>query len=323
VNGVVLLAAEGRPPAGAPNLTLAVVLALLSACAFAVSTVVQHRAATVAGQDLPEGAVLRLVGKLVRNRAWIGGQAAALSGFLLHAAALKFGPVVVVQPLLSGGLVISLALGALVDRRHPDRLLPERGQWIAAGVVAVALGLFVVSARPDHGGAFARPAPLLVCLGAAAAVMLLAALWALRPAAPHKALALGLGAGFGFGMTGLLLKDVVAHPPGELLTSWTTYVLLLSGAASITFAQWAYQSGALIECLPVMAVLEPLVAVGLAAPVYGERLAPGFLATTGQVVGVVGLVAGVAVLARRTAARDATGVPLAVPAPAPAPPPHH
>jgi drug/metabolite transporter (DMT)-like permease len=319
VNGVVLLAAEGPAPGGPPNLGLAVALALLSACAFAVSTVVQHRAATVAGQDLPQGAVLRLVGKLVRNRSWIAGQAAALAGFLLHAAALKFGPVVVVQPLLSGGLVISLALGALVDRRHPDRLLPERGQWIAAAVVAVTLGLFVVSARPDHGGPFARPGPLVVCLAVAAGVMVLASLWALRPGARHKALALGIGAGFGFGMTGLLLKDVVAHPPGELLTSWTTYVLLASGAASITFAQWAYQSGALIECLPVMAVLEPLVAVGLAAPVYGERLAPGFAATTGQVVGVVGLVVGVAVLARRTAARDSTGVPLGVPAPAPAP----
>lgn len=318
---VEVLAAAGPPPGAPPNLMLSVLLALLSACAFAVSTVVQHRAATVAGQDLPQGAVLRLVGKLVRNKAWIGGQAAALTGFCLHAAALKFGPVVVVQPLLSGGLVISLALGALVDRRHPDRLLPEKGQWIAAGVVALTLGLFVVSARPDHGGAYARPGPLMICVGAAATVMVLGALWALRPGATHKALVLGLGAGFGFGITGLLLKDVVAHPPGELLTSWTTYLLLASGAASITFAQWAYQSGQLIECLPVMAILEPLVAVGLAAPVYGERLAPGFLATTGQVVGVVGLVVGVAVLARRTAARETTAVPLAVPAPAPAPPP--
>lgn len=314
--------AEDGSSAMAAQLPLAIALALLSACAFAVSTVVQHRAATTAGEDLPEGAVLHLVGKLVRNRAWIGGQAAALCGFLLHGSALKFGPVVVVQPLLSGGLVISLALGALIDRRHPGRMLPERGQWIAAGVVAVALGLFVVSARPEHGSSFARAAPLFICVGGAVSLMVLAALWALRPRAPHKALALGIAAGGGFGITGLLLKDVVAHPPAELLSSWTTYVLLASGAASITFAQWAYQSGVLIECLPAMAVLEPLVAVGLAAPVYGERLAPGLLPTAGQVVGVVGLVVGVAVLARRTAAREVSGVvPLVVPAPAP--PPRH
>ncbi len=137
---VEVLAAAGPHRGGSPNLALSVLLALLSACAFAVSTVVQHRAATVAGQDLPQGAGCAVVGKLVRNKAWIGGQAAALTGFCLHAAALKFGPVVVVQPLLSGGLVISLALGALVDRRHPDRLLPEKGQWIAAGVVALTLG---------------------------------------------------------------------------------------------------------------------------------------------------------------------------------------
>ncbi len=318
---VQLLAAQGPPPGAEPMLGLSVLLALLSACAFAVSTVVQHRAATTAGEDLPEGAVLRLVGKLVRNRAWIAGQGAALCGFLLHAAALKFGPVVVVQPLLSGGLVISLALGALIDRRHADRMLPEKGQWIAAGMVAVTLGLFVVSARPLHGSSFADPSALLWCVGGAALLMVGAALWALRPKAPHKALALGLAAGGGFGITGLLLKDVVAHHPADLLTSWTTYLLLTSGAASIVFAQWAYQSGGLIECLPVMAVLEPLVAVGLAAPVYGERLAPGLLATSGQVVGVVGLVVGVAVLARRTAARETSGVPLAVPAPAPAPRP--
>ena len=168
---VQLLAAQGPPPGAAPNLGLAVLLALLSACAFAVSTVVQHRAATAAGEDLPQGAVLRLVGKLVRNRAWIAGQGAALAGFLLHAAALKFGPVVVVQPLLSGGLVISLALGAVVDRRHADRVLPERGQWIAAGVVAVTLGLFVVSAMPRHGSSYADPTALLACAGGAALLM--------------------------------------------------------------------------------------------------------------------------------------------------------
>ncbi|MQA34292.1 DMT family transporter [Modestobacter roseus] len=297
-------------------MTAAILLALLSACAFATSTVVQHRCATSAGESLPDGAVLRLVGRLVRHRGWLMGQVAALVGFLLHAAALTFGPVVIVQPLLSGGLVLSLALGALIDRRHPERTLPDRGQWVAAALVVLALAVFVVSAKPDHGSEFADPAPLLACLGAGAGIMVLAALWALRPAPPHKALALGIAAGFGFGLTGLLLKDVVAHPPAELLTSWTTYVLLASGAASIVFAQWAYQSGALIEMLPAMAVLEPLVAVGLATLVYDERLQPGALAHAGQAFGVVALVVGVAVLARRSAAQEESEVPLGLPPPA-------
>jgi len=282
----------------------AVVLALLSACMFAVSTVVQHRAATSASEDVGTGKVLRLIGALVSHRGWLAGQAAALTGFLLHAGALRHGAVVIVQPLLSGGLVISLALGALVDRRHPGRPLPDRGQWLAAGAVVGALALFVLSAAPQHGSAEARPVALLLCLAGLVVVATAAALWARRPGAAHRALALAVASGLGFGITGLLVKDVVARPPGEWLFSWTTYVLLATGATSIVFAQWAYQSGALIEALPVMAVLEPLVAVGLAGPVYGERLAPGFVMHAGQVVGVVGLTVGVLVLARRSAANE-------------------
>ncbi len=282
----------------------AVVLALLSACMFAVSTVVQHRAATSASEAVGKGKVLRLIGALISHRGWLAGQAAALTGFVLHASALRHGPVVIVQPLLSGGLVISLALGALVDRRHPGRPLPDRTQWAAAGAVVVALALFVLSAAPEHGSAEARPAALLSCLGGFVVVAAGAALWARRPGAGHRALALAVASGLGFGITGLLVKDVVARPLGDWPTSWTTYVLLATGAASIVFAQWAYQSGALIEALPVMAVLEPLVAVGLAGPVYGERLAPGLLMTTGQVVGVIGLTVGVLVLARRSAANE-------------------
>ena len=282
----------------------AVVLALLSACMFAVSTVVQHRAATSASAGIGTGKVLRLIGALVSHRGWLAGQAAALTGFMLHAAALRHGAVVIVQPLLSSGLVMSLALGALVDRRHPGRPLPDRGQWLAAGAVVVALVVFVLSASPQHVPGLARPGPLTLCLAGFVVIAAAATLWARRPGAAHRALALAVTAGLGFGITGLLVKDVVTRSPGEWLFSWTTYVLLATGATSIVFAQWAYQSGALIESLPVMAVLEPLVAVGLAGPVYGERLAPGFWMHTGQVVGVVGLTVGVLVLARRSAANE-------------------
>ena len=282
----------------------AVGLALLSACMFAVSTVVQHRAATSAGQKVGTGKVFRLIGALISHRGWLAGQAAALTGFLLHASALRHGAVVIVQPLLSSGLVMSLALGALVDRRHPGRPLPDRGQWVAAAAVVAALVVFVLSASPKHVPGFARAGALTACLAGFVVIATAAALWARRPGAAHRALALAVTAGLGFGITGLLVKDVVARSPGEWLFSWTTYVLLATGATSIVFAQWAYQSGALIESLPVMAVLEPLVAVGLAGPVYGEELAPGLLMHTGQVVGVVGLTVGVLVLARRSAVNE-------------------
>src|SRR6476659_408225 len=121
-----------------------VLLALAAASAFAAATVAQHRGATDAAAD-PNGGLLR---RLLRQRVWLAGHALAIGGLLLHAAALRSGRLVVVQPLLPSGLVLALVFGVLVDRRHPDRPLPDRVQWGAAVAVALGLSLFLLAARP-------------------------------------------------------------------------------------------------------------------------------------------------------------------------------
>ena len=281
----------------------AVVLALLSASAFATSTVVQHRAATDVGGRHAKNGPVQLFLRLLRTPAWLAGQAAAVFGFVLHGAALRFGPVVVVQPLLSGGLVLTLALGALVDRRHPGRPLPSRRQWVAAGIVVTGLTLFLMSARPHHGAASGRPVVLLLAGAAALLAAAGAAWWRRGPDRPHKALALGIAAGIGFGITGVLLKQVVHHPPGDWHTTWPLLLMIVVGATSVVLAQSAYQSGALIESLPCLTVLEPVVAVAVASRAYGEHLHPGMLYHAGQFLGLVLLAAGVIGIARAEMAR--------------------
>ncbi|MGZ4509481.1 MAG: DMT family transporter, partial [Blastococcus sp.] len=276
---------------------IAVGLALLSALSFATSTVVQHRAVTSAHAAPGRRRALRLVLGLLTDRAWLAGQLAAVAGVALHALALRSGPVVLVQPVLSAGLVFSLALGALVDRHHPDRRKPVRAEWLAAGVVVVGLTVFLLTARPAVGSASGRP---LVLAGAAAGELLLAAAafaWSRRPNAPHRALVLGVAAGAGFGVTGLLLKDVVAHPFSSWEDSWSLLALVIVGALAFPAAQLAYRAGHLIESLPTMTVLEPVVAVALASLAFGETLAGGW-ARAGQLGGMVLLTAGVVSLAR-------------------------
>jgi hypothetical protein len=277
----------------------AVLLALASALAFAASTVVQHRSAAAASTGTGRFAVMRLMSRLLRHPAWLAGQAAAVLGLTLHAGALHAGRVVLVQPLMSSGLVLALLLGALADRRHPDRQLPDRSEWAAAAVVAVGLTTFLVAARPAGGAAVARPFPMLTCVLGGFLVAAVAVAWNARPGARHRALVLASAAGVGFGVTGLLLKEVVAQP-----VSWALPALLGVGAVSIVLSQWAYRSGSLIQSLPVMTVLEPVVAIAASGVVFGERLAPGAAAHTGQAVGVLGLAAGVALLSRRTALRE-------------------
>ncbi|HEV7871632.1 MAG TPA: DMT family transporter [Modestobacter sp.] len=283
----------------------AVLLALASALAFATATVVQHRSAAEAAMGGGRFAAVGLMSRLLRHPAWLAGQAAAVVGLTLHALALHAGRVVLVQPLLSSGLVLSLLLGALVDRRHADRRLPEGPEWAAAGLVAVGLTTFLVSARPAGGADVARPFPMLGCVLGALLFAGAAAGWSARPGARHRTLVLASASGVGFGVAGLLLKEVVAQP----LARWPALVALIGvGAVSIVLSQWAYRSGSLIQSLPVMTVLEPLVAILASGPLFGERLAPGAAAHTGQLVGVLGLGIGVALLSRRTARRE-TGLP--------------
>jgi drug/metabolite transporter (DMT)-like permease len=290
----------------------AVLLALLSATSFAVSTVTQHRAATTCEVRPGRGSGLRLALRLLRTPKWLAGQLAAATGFVLHAAALRFGPVTLVQPLLSLGLVLTLALGALVDRRHPGRPLPHRRQWIAAGVVVAGVALFLVSAAPRHGAARADPVRLLLAAAAVLGLIAVAWAWAGRPHRPHRALALGIAAGTGFGLTGTLLKQVVHEPPTSWRGLWPVLLMLLVGACSIVSAQSAYQAGHLIESLPPLTVLEPVVAAGIASFAFGEALVPGALAHAGQAFGLLLLAAGVIDLARRPAPA-LEEVPLPVP----------
>jgi hypothetical protein len=282
----------------------AVLLALASALAFAVATVVQHRAAAATPQGHGPAALLRLAGRLLRHPAWLAGQGAAVLGLVLHALALRVGRVIVVQPLLSSGLVMALALGALVDRRHPDRPRPDRIEWAAAAAVAAGLAMFLVAARPTAGNQLARPVPLLVCVVAALVIAAAAGVRSAMRTARHRQLWLATAAGVGFGVAGLLLKELMGQPVARWPLSWPLPTLLVVGAVSILMVQWAYQAGPLIHSLPVMTVLEPLVAILAAGPVFGEWPAAGVVAHAGQLLGVLVLVSGVGLLTRSSARRE-------------------
>jgi drug/metabolite transporter (DMT)-like permease len=283
----------------------AVLLALAGACAFAVSTVVQHRTAT----DSPMVGGSRWLVRLARRPAWLAAQAAGGLGVALHAAALRSGPVALVQPLLASGLVFALALGAWVDRRHPGRPRLGPGQWVAALAVALGLTGFLLAARPAAGAATAPGAGLAVVAVAALLVATVAMVVTRRPGRPHAALVRGVAAGTCFGVTGLLLKQLLGAPLPSWSAAGTAGELVVVALAGIYASQGAFAAGPLVESLPVTTVLEPAIGVLLAEPLFGESLLPGAGARLGQLAGALLLGVGLVVLARRGPA----GVDEAVP----------
>jgi hypothetical protein len=87
-----------------PTVSLALVAALL----FALGNVLQQRVAMEFPDRLAHSPLFLV--RLLRRPEWIAGMAIILAGFAFHAAALSDGQIVVVQPILSLTLVLSLPI---------------------------------------------------------------------------------------------------------------------------------------------------------------------------------------------------------------------
>ncbi|PWJ47474.1 hypothetical protein SAMN06264364_13717 [Quadrisphaera granulorum] len=279
-------------------------LGLTAACALAGAAVLQHDAASGAPAAEGFGAGVRLLGRLLRRRRWLAGQLLGATGLLLFAVALHLGRVVVVQPLLATQLVFSLLLvGALARRRH-GRAGLDAALWGAAALVVGGLVVFGVSAHPvqDRGGpdvAAVREAWLLGSAGAALVLQVAAGLVGNLLTRGRRSVLLAVAAACGFGVDALLLKAVGAHLEAGEVLSWPLLALAVLAPSSLITAQRAFQAGSVTQALPAIAALEPVVAITVAGPALGEHLSDDPALRAGQAVGLLALLLGVVVLARR------------------------
>src|ERR1700709_1561307 len=106
-------------PTLAPVPVVALVLALLSATAAAISTSLQHQAAELAPAHVR--GTWELIRHLVQRPRWLLGQACGVVTVVFHAVALNFGPITLVQPLVVSGIVLAVPLRAGLARRLPGR----------------------------------------------------------------------------------------------------------------------------------------------------------------------------------------------------------
>src|SRR3954451_24152384 len=123
---------------------MVVALSLASAAFYAVASVLQHRAASEAPQELSMR--LALLVRLLRRPLWLCGILTDLGGYVFEAAALALGSLALVEPLIVLGLPLALVVGGIWAKR------PLRSRdW--AGVVAVTAGIavFVGATAPPRG----------------------------------------------------------------------------------------------------------------------------------------------------------------------------
>jgi drug/metabolite transporter (DMT)-like permease len=288
----------------------AIVLAVAASVCTATASVCQRKGAR--GVE-PAGFDVRLVARLARRPAWLAGIAAMIGGFGCQLAALRSGGLALVQPILAAELVLVFGYLAVAGSR---RVRPR--DWLAAAAMSAGLGVFLRVASPSGGRAHA-PGPAWLLAGLVTAGVVLAALAAAagpgrRPGAAgsRRAAVLGAATGISWGFLAAVIKELSSHLGGGLgavLSSWSLYVLVAAGAATMLLASHALAAGPLAASQPGFTILDPLAAGLLGVFLFGEHIRAGAGDLAGEALALAVVIAGAAALSRSSLITDQDGHP--------------
>ena len=278
----------------ARELSLAVLCAVVAAFSYGLSNVLQQHEA----EQLPEEQTMKVgfLGTLARRPRWLIGMGADVGGYVFEALALGIGTLVVVEPILATSLLLSLFLGAAINKRSITR-----PAWLAALVFVFGITIFLEIVSPTEGVAIAPTRDWMVAGPCIAAFVVACAMLA-RVAGTKRAVFLGAGAGTLFGTSAVLTKAFVHYLSGGIFNwvpHWEPYALAVSSITGLLLAQSAFQTGALAAAVSAEQLLQPLTGVALGIGMLDEHIdVTGHAQVLLLVIAVVLMVWGVLALAR-------------------------
>ncbi|MEQ4299825.1 DMT family transporter [Plantactinospora sp. B6F1] len=278
----------------------AIGLAVGSAVCFAFGAALQQRAARREPQH--GTADPRLLIRLLRRRSWLLGKLPDLTGTLLQALALRFGPLTLIQPLLITAMFLAIPLEAALDHRRPH---PR--DITAVAVCVLGLTAFLGAARPRAG--VAQPS-MMGWLGVAligSALVGICLLLAHRATGALRGTLLGIASGLLYAGTASLLKTVaerVAHDPLSTLVDWHLYALAVVGFASVALNQNAFQNGPLAAPLTSITLVDPVASIVIGVTAFHETLSVGGLRLLVEVPAVLAMGFGIWLASTRSTGRE-------------------
>ena len=271
---------------------MAYTLAVLAALAFALGTVLQQKGAlqTSSGENDP-----RFLIEILHKPVWLAGMVALASGWILQAAALDRGPLVVVQSLTAMSLVIALPLGIWLTKQRIGLR-----EWLGALAVLVGITFFLLAGAPSGGTSQASSSLWReACLSTLILVGTLTA-FGIRMRGASKALLLGSAAGFAYGLQAAVTKtfvDELGQGILSLLADWSVYVLVISAVVGFVLAQGSLKTGVLAPAMASSNAVTLFSSVILGITVYGEKLSgSGAGHVSSAVVGLAVAISGVGLL---------------------------
>ena len=281
------------------SLAVAVPLGIASSLVYGSTIVVQHRASHNEGEENARHLV-----RLLRDPVWVAAVLGDFIGFVLNAAALAAGPVVIIQPLVVLMLPVALFVGWLLGGPRPTAI----DYLSSLAIVAGLSGFLILVGTPGAGHApraryFALTVLIVLALGA------VIALAARGRSAVFRGAVYGGVAGMFFGTLGVFvdgLSDVVVHRGYlGLVSSGRGLIPLIGigllGLCGIVLTQVSFQVGQLAATLPANSAADPFVAVLIGVILLREHIPFSIAHLIGYALCLTVVVLGAIRLARNTA----------------------
>jgi drug/metabolite transporter (DMT)-like permease len=267
---------------------LPVILSIAATLLFGAGSNLQRIAA--AKTPRRSGGAIRLFLTLLHNRTWLAGLACATAALAFQMSALAVGSVIVVQAIITAGLVASLLMEAHLEGR---RLRPI--ELLGTGLLVVGVTVLVTVGNPDEGvlPAGLDLALMTLVMSAVGVAGLVVARYGRET--PLSARLLAGSAALCFAVDAAFLKEVGLIFRGNDLgaLAWGLAGFGLSSMLGNVLVQRAYQMAPLRIVLPTLMTVEPVIALVAGLLVFHERL-PGTVGIVGVSVGLTVMLFGVA-----------------------------
>jgi drug/metabolite transporter (DMT)-like permease len=232
-----------------------------------------------------------LLGHLLTRRRWLAATALSLLGFPLQVWALTKAPITLVQPTLALGLLLLLVLGRRILRE------PVGVRELAAVLIIIASVAVTALAAPAEPGEVPRDAGLVAALALLAAIAVVP--FALSRIGRHPVLLLVAGAGAADGLAGFSAKLVAEDASSGLWLAVLGWVALIGTvvAMGLISESTALQKAPATRVAPTVLAMQIAIPVAFAPLVGGESWSSTPLHGGVLVAAMLGVVAGVGLLA--------------------------
>jgi drug/metabolite transporter (DMT)-like permease len=273
----------------------AIPLAVCAALCNALTTIFQRLGVETVSQERGRG--MKLLVSVIRRPIWWVGLAAMIGSFGFQAAALGFGGLSVVQPLM----VTELVFLVLILRFWFGTPLGWR-EGIGTVLTVAGLAGFLSESNAGGGTTFPTTSGWVIVVSVCAGAVLICLLCTrLRSSRAWRSAWFGAAAAISFSLSAAFTKATTILFSGgfwQIFGHWEPYAIMVAGLAGLVFTQDAFHAGPITASQATLTIVDPIVSIIIGVGLFDDELRGGIGALALDATALLVMCAGLFVLAQ-------------------------